>query len=60
MYSFLSAVAWYYVIVTAFWCISAIKDKTPGTKIDTSDVNLDIPVISIIYLFYYHLDFLGV
>jgi len=60
MYSFLCAVAWYYVLVTLFWGISAVKDKTPEGGIDTSDINLDIPVISVIYLFYYYLNFLEI
>ena len=58
MFSFLSAVAWYYIVVTLFCIFSFIKDKIAKKTADLSDVNLDISVISVIYLFYYYLGIL--
>ena len=55
MFSFLVAVAWYYLIAILFLLISTIKDKLAGKDINFNDVNLDLPVISVIYLFYYYL-----
>ncbi len=55
MVSFLCAVAWYYIVATAFYLVVAIKDKSEGKEVDLSDINLDLSVISIIYLFYYYL-----
>ena len=55
MVSFLCAVAWYYIVATAFYLVVAIKDKSAGKEMDFSDINLDLSVIAIIYLFYYYL-----
>ena len=59
MFSFLAAVAWYYVVATLFLLFSTIKDKIAGKDIDFEDVNLDLSIISIIYLIYYYLGWLG-
>jgi len=54
MFSFFAAVAWYYIIATLFVVFSAIRDKVSGKEMNFEDVNLDLSVISIIYLFYYY------
>jgi len=37
-----------------FVVFSAIRDKVSGKEMNFEDVNLDLSVISIIYLFYYY------
>jgi len=59
MTSFFSAVAWYYLVATLFFIFSTIKDKSAGKDVNFDDVNLDISVISVIYLIYYYTGILG-
>jgi hypothetical protein len=54
MYRFVSLVAWYYVIVIGAVILTSIKDKRAGKEVSFSDVNLDIPIISLIYIIYYY------
>jgi|10_taG_2_1085330.scaffolds.fasta_scaffold284553_1 hypothetical protein len=54
MYRFVSLIAWYYVIAIGAVILTSLKDKRAGKEVSFSDVNLDIPIISLIYIVYYY------
>jgi len=58
MYNFGAAVAWYFLVMFTVWAIATIKTKRSGGVVDVSDINLDTPVLSLVYLVYYYFDFL--
>jgi hypothetical protein len=59
MYRFVSFVAWYYVIAIGAVILTSLKDRRAGKEVSFSDVNLDIPIISLIYIIYYYVGGFG-